>query len=287
MHIVLGATGHIGSAVVEELASLHEPVLAIAHSSRNTERLRSLRAEVATVDANDATALREVFKRGRRLFLLNPPANPRVDTEIEERKTLRSILTALQESGLEKIVAESTYGARAGTGIGDLGILHEMEQALDAQPIPATIIRAAYYMSNWDQAAGSAAKEGILPTFFPEFFKLPMVAAADIGRAAARLLLEAPEVSGIHYVEGPERYSPAEVAVAFGTAFGRSVKVAVTPREEWEQTLRRMEFSEPAAKAFCAMTDLAMNTAYPDLDHVTRGATSIERYAEALATRQK
>ncbi|MGX9115292.1 hypothetical protein ACWTU6_01150 [Mesorhizobium sp. BHbsci] len=51
---------------------------------------------------------------------------------------------------MRKIVAQSTYGARPGDRCGDLNILYELEQQLRGQPIPASIIRAAYYMSNWD-----------------------------------------------------------------------------------------------------------------------------------------
>ncbi|TGR60102.1 NmrA family transcriptional regulator, partial [bacterium M00.F.Ca.ET.194.01.1.1] len=94
----------------------------------------------------------------RRAFLLNPPADPATDTDAEEQKTVAAIVTALAGSGLEKVVAESTYGAQPGEGIGDLSVLYGFEQKLKAQTIPASIIRAAYYMSNWDQALETARR---------------------------------------------------------------------------------------------------------------------------------
>jgi uncharacterized protein YbjT (DUF2867 family) len=62
----------------------------------------------------------------------------------------------LDGSGLEKIVAQSTYGAQPGEGKGDLNVLYDLEQALAAQPISVSVIRAAYYMSNWDAALKTA-----------------------------------------------------------------------------------------------------------------------------------
>ena len=287
MFIVLGATGHVGSAVANALLDLKEPVIAIAHDVTKASALRSRGAEIAVADVHDPNALRAIFRRGRRIFLLNPPADPKTDTEIEERKTSRAIVQALDDSGLEKIVAQSTYGASARGGVGDLGVLYELEQALTAQTIPTTIMRAAYFMSNWDAQADAIQKEGKLHSFFPEFFKLPMVAAKDLGHAGARLLLEGREVTGMHHIEGPERYSPAEVAVAFGTAFGKGVKAIETPPHAWKDALRAMGFSEPAARSFCGMTEAAMSSKYPDVDRVTRGPTSIESYAKDLAASVK
>jgi hypothetical protein len=58
------------------------------------------------------------------------PAKPSTDTVAEEQKTLSSILKALENSGIEKVVAESTYGAQPGEGVGDLGVLYDMEEQL-------------------------------------------------------------------------------------------------------------------------------------------------------------
>ncbi|MCC0030425.1 MAG: hypothetical protein H6891_09455 [Brucellaceae bacterium] len=46
------------------------------------------------------------------------------DTDAEERETVDAIVGALAGSGLEKVVAASTYGARPGERCGDLTVLH-------------------------------------------------------------------------------------------------------------------------------------------------------------------
>jgi uncharacterized protein YbjT (DUF2867 family) len=102
---------------------------------------------------------------------------------------------------------------------------------LKAQPIPATIQRAGYYMSNWAPSLPAVRDSGVLPTMLPAGLKIPMVAPQDLGKAAARWLTDPVERTGLHYVEGPEAYSAADVATAFAAALGRPVEVKEIPRE--------------------------------------------------------
>lgn len=87
--------------------------------------------------------------------MLNPPADTTKDTDVIERRTVANILMALEGSGLEKVVAESTGGAQPRDRIGDLNVLWELEEGLSRQTIPAAINRAAYYMTNWDARSRS------------------------------------------------------------------------------------------------------------------------------------
>jgi uncharacterized protein YbjT (DUF2867 family) len=281
MHIVLGGTGNVGSTVAEALLARGEPVTII---TRHPAKVPSHSgAQIAVIDVHDVEGLRRVFRQGSRLFLLNPPAPPSTDTAAEERRSLSSILTALKDSGLQKIVAESTYGAQPGERLGDSGVLYEMEEALAAQPIPATIIRAAYYMSNWDASLKMAREQGTVQTFYPADFALPMVAPRDIGQVAARLLMEPIEHRKLHFVEGPRRYTSRDVAAAFATKVNRMIEVAVVPRDRWVETLKGMGFSDRAAESFANMTAATLDGPFPEESLPIRGTTSLTDYLEGVA----
>ncbi|MCR0985856.1 NmrA family NAD(P)-binding protein [Roseomonas populi] len=284
MIIVLGATGHVGSAVVRTLLDTGERVMVVTRSEDKAASWRRQGAEAAAIDVGNADQLRDVLRRGRRAFLLNPPAVPSTDTDREERRTAASIVAALDGSGLEGVVAASTYCARPGEEVGDLGVLFEFEQALAAQPIPTVIQRGAYYMSNWDTLL-DAARGGTLPSLFPVELRLPMVAPDDLGRAAARRLLEPTEGTGIHHVEGPERYSPQDVADAFAAALGQPVAVAVTPREGWIDSFRALGFSAAAARSYAGMTAVSVDGACDLPDDPERGAMTLAVYVEGLVSR--
>jgi hypothetical protein len=91
-----------------------------------------------------------------------------------------------------------------------------------------SIVRAAYYMSNWDSALDTARDEGVVHTFFP----------AEIDH------------TGVRYVEGPATCSPADVAAAFAEALGRVVRTMETPRSELAATFRALGFSDVAAASY-------------------------------------
>jgi uncharacterized protein YbjT (DUF2867 family) len=282
MFIILGATGHVGSATAEALLGQGEAVTVVTRTADKAEGLRQRGAEVAVADVHDVETMRNVFRFGKRLFLLNPPAAPDTDTDRTEKETVRDLLAALDGSGLEKIVAESTYGAQPGEYLGDLNTLYELEQGLAAQPIPYSVIRAAYYMSNWDMMAASAREDGILPTMYPADLKIPMVAPADLGSVAAELLIEPAERTSIHYVEGPDRYSSTDVANAFAEALGKPVSPVVTPRDEWEAMYRHLGFSEPAAKSYARMTAISVDGNFEMPDDPTRGSITLQAYIAKL-----
>jgi len=254
MYIVLGASGHIGAQVVRELKTTGHSVIALAHSAEKARDMSDGNLiEGVPIDVGDAEALREVFKRSKRAFLLNPPASPKSDTNAEELRTARSIAKAVDGSGLEKVVVASTYGAQEGNAIGDLSVLWEFERLVEATGVPTAVNRGAYYLTNLDQLL-EPAKQGVLPTPFPADLVLPMVSPIDLGAAAAARLKSSIDDVGIKSVEGPRRYTFADVASAFSELLRHDVSLELIPRDRIESNYRQLGFSEPAARAFTRMT---------------------------------
>ena len=88
MHVVLGATGHVGSAVVSALLDRGEPVTLVTRDAKRAEPFTRRGAVAAVADIHDTPALRAVLQRGHSAFLLMPPADPATDTVVEERRTV-------------------------------------------------------------------------------------------------------------------------------------------------------------------------------------------------------
>lgn len=280
--LVLGATGHIGRVVAERLLADGEGVVAVTRDAAHGEPLRSAGAELAVLDVTDVAALRAAMRRERRAFLLNPPADPAGDTDAAETATVAAMLAALDGSGLEGVVALSTYGATPEPEVGDLSVLHGLEQGLATQPIPAAVVRAAYLMSNWDMLV-EPAEGGTLPAMFPADFRLPMVAPADVGAVAARLLTADQPATGLVHAEGPARYTPGDVAAAFERCLGREVRVATVPPDGFEAAFKGQGFSGAAATSFARMTRATLEGGWPE--EVERGPTTLEAYVAELVGR--
>lgn len=283
MHIVLGATGHVGSALAKSLLDKAEPVTIVTHDQMKAGDWVQAGAKAAICDVNDVNALHTVFNTGDKLFLLNPPAPPSTDTVKEEKKSLANILKALEGSKIRKVVGESTYGAQPGSGHGDLNVLFEMEQELREHGYANSILRAAYYMSNWDYSLQSAMEDGVIYSLYPEDFKLPMVSPDDLGSFASELMLEANDSNRMIYVEGPERYSPADVARAFSKSLDMKIRVETIPEKKWLSYLKDGGFCDKAAKSMAAMTRLTLEGDFPSSGFY-KGAITLEDYIQDLVS---
>lgn len=281
MDIILGATGHVGSVVSKELLERGEDLTLVTHDFNKVNSFDP-RATVAVVDVHDTRRLSQLFQTGSKLFFLNPPADPAFDTVKEEKITVYSILEALKNSGVRHVVAESTYGAQPGDGIGDLGVLYEMEEGIRSLGIKFNIIRAAYYMSNWDVFLQTARSTGEIQSFYPAEMKLPMVAPKDLGHFAAELLSSEGDREETIYVEGPERYSANDVAEAFGRALGRTVKVTVIDEGSWLPWLLKMGWSQAAAESMVRMTEITKYERYDKPSNFIRGTTTLDDYIREL-----
>ena len=285
MYVIMGGTGHVGSATAAALLARGEQVAIVTHDANRAGEWLREGAEIVEANVNEVASLRAAFRRGSRALLLNPNADTSADTDAVERRTVANILSALNGSGLEKVVAASTGGAQPGDRIGDLSVLWELEEGLRRQPIPAAINRGAYYMSNWDSQLDPVRKTGTLQTMYPADLLIPMVAPLDLGEIAAQRLVSTPDDIGIRYVGGPRRYSSADVAKAFSQALGAPVGVDVIPRDEWKEAFQGLGFSEAAADSYARMTAVSLDGGFDMPDDALRGATTLEAHIRDLLSK--
>ena len=286
MYVILGATGHVGSELASALLARGDEITVVTRSEHGAARWRARGAHAAVLDVRDVEALRAVFARARRAFVLNPPAEPASDAPREERRTAEAIVAAVRDSGLERVVLQSTYGAQPGEAIGDLAVLYELEQELVGTNVPTSAVRCAYFMSNWDGALESAREEGLVHTLFEPELALPMVAPRDVAALVLRLLTQAELPRPLYYIEGPDRPRVGEVARAFARALGREVALATIPEARWTDALVELGFSPSAAASMAAMSRIVARRAYTLPSDPFRGVTSLESYVHALATSQ-
>jgi uncharacterized protein YbjT (DUF2867 family) len=245
MHIVLGGTGHVGSALVDALLARGEPVTMVVRDRSKARPFEARGAHVEVADVHDFDALKRAYRSGDRLFMLNPPADPSTDTQAQERETVANMLRALRGSAIKKVVAESTFGARPGELIGDLNVLYEMEQGLERSGIPLSVM---------------------------------MVAPKDLGHVAAKLMTAPVEHTEHVLVEGPERYSSADVAAAYAGALQREVKAEVIRERDWLDTFKALGFSDRAAMSYANMTRTLFENDFPSVDETLHGKVSLDQY---------
>ena len=95
----------------------------------------------------------------------------------------------------------------------------------------------------------AARDSGIIMSFPQPLDKaVPMVATADIGREAAKLLQESWTGLRVVELEGPRRMIPDEIAKTFAEVLGRCVSMDAVPRETWEQLFRSQGMKNPTPR---------------------------------------
>ena len=283
-YVVLGGTGHIGSATARTLLQQSRRVRVVTRSTEKASAWAALAAEPVVADIEEPAAMAQVLASSSavRVFALNPPGSIAGDPDADEDRTADAIAAALDAAIVDRVVALSTYGARPGRQIGDLGTLYRFESLLADLNVPTAIVRAGYLFSNWDGAAETARTQGQIAALLDPTCLLPMVAPADVGREAARLLqLNEPD-RRVHHVEGPHRYTPDDVAQAFADALGLPVAVKRTPPQKWRTAFLEAGFSTAAADSFTGLTALA-NCDHWDVDgDPTRGTITLKDYINDL-----
>jgi len=139
-----------------------------------------------------------------------------------------------------------TY-AKAQTFNVSLTAYYQGDSAVASQPVTITAFPLSTVLARIEETFGAAAREsGSIMSFLQPLDKpVPMVATADIGREAAKLLQESWTGRRVVELEGPRRVTPNEVANIFAEVLGRRVSMDAVPRETWEGLFRSQGMKNP------------------------------------------
>jgi len=255
VNIILGATGQIGTMLVDNLLKKGQPVRAVIRNSFKAQELKDRGAEVVIANYFDLQALRKAFHGGNSVFLLTPE-NPSCENFLNETQTLlNNYRQAILSSKITKLVALSSNGAQHESGTGNLVASYMLEHVFSVlDDIEQIYIRPSYYFSNWLGYLELVKKYGILPTFFPPEMEVPMIAPADVAEFLSSIMVCKKTQQKIYEITGPRAYSSIDIAKIFEDVLNRNVALQQVLPEEWENTLLQAGFSKDGAKNLMLMT---------------------------------
>lgn len=254
MDIILGATGQIGSMLVDNLLKKGRSVRAVVRNGSKAEGLKSKGVEVSIADYFDVETLKKAFQGGNSAFLLTPE-NPESQNFINETKTIiNNYREAILSSGIARIIGLSSNGAQHESGTGNLMASYMLEHAFSDLEIEQIFVRPSYYFSNWLGYLELVKEHGILPTFFPPEMVLPMIAPPDVAKFISEVIICKTPQERIYEITGPRPYSSLDIAKIFQEVLNRNVTLQQVLPEEWESTLVQAGFSKDGAKNLILMT---------------------------------
>lgn len=242
MIAIVGAAGKIGYSTSLALREAVVPVRAILRDEAKASRLRDIGCDVVLADLRDPDALSRAMGNADAVQVILPPPPQAEDAIGEMRQSIESLAEALEHARPKRVLAISDYGAHVGDGVGMATMFHVFEERLRQLPMPKVYLRSAEHMEGWGAFIPMVLATGLLPSLHNPVEKpFPTVSAADVGLTAADLLLR-PRVGideQIVHVEGPRRYSAADVAATMSQLLGRIITAQVLPRLHWQASLER------------------------------------------------
>jgi uncharacterized protein YbjT (DUF2867 family) len=222
--LVIGARGHIGGAVLDELLRSGEPVRA---SSRDPERADLPDAvEVVRADLGDPETFPDLLAGVRNVFLYAHSAHA------------ATFADAARDAGVEHLVLLSSNSvifpdARQNpTAVEHL----DVEHALRESGVGWTFVRPGYLATNTFRWAPSIRTDRTVRTAFPEG-GTPLVHERDVAGVAARALLDDAHRGQAYLVLGGASLTEQEQVDAIADALGEPVELDVLTVDAYRSEL--------------------------------------------------
>jgi uncharacterized protein YbjT (DUF2867 family) len=286
---IMGATGHIGHVVVEELLKRGHAVRAIGRSEHKLHELEIKGASSVITEFDNTEMLTQAFTDCYAVFTLIPPSYHEKDYAGYQDHISNSIVQAIKNSGVTRVVNLSSMGANLAEGTGPISGLHRNEKRLNSLQNLTTLIhfRPTYFMENLDDYIPTILGQQVICSPLDKDAKLPMVACRDIGWKAADFL-DSTQDFGILVFEfvGPKAVTMQYVAECFGKVLDMpEVHYEQVSFDDAKQELLVRGISENLVDSLLEMYR-AFNAGWiqpsKELTLTHRGATTIEAYIQHL-----
>jgi len=264
MFVVLGASGHTGAVVANNLIAGGQKVRVVGRSAEHLQSLAERGAEAFTADATDPVTLTNAFQGAEAAYVLIPPNVTTNDARAFQDRVSDAITAAVRNADIKHVVALSSIGADKPSGTGPVVGLYNLEQKLNAiDGLNVLYLRAGYFMENTLPQVSVIRMLGSVVGPIRPTLKLPMIATRDIGSAAADALLRR-EIRGKQTREllGQRDLDYTEVAGIIGDAIGKpSLGYVQAPDEQLRPALRQMGMSANFVDLLLEMVG-ALNSGY-------------------------
>jgi len=209
-YLITGATGDVGSKVVEHLIRRGErPRVFVRDEPKASLRFRG-RVDVSVGDLADHESLRAALQGFDQLFLVN------TGPHIPERDEM--VATAAKAAGIKHVVKLSSLDVQQGLAI---GAWHERgEAAIRASGVPFTFVQPTGFMSNLLAWAPSVKAEGVVRASTGDG-RRAFIHSDDVAAVVVKALTTRAYHGQSLPITGPEALSFAEVTARIGAAIGK------------------------------------------------------------------
>lgn len=246
--LVTGATGTIGTEVVQRLKAIGADFSAL--SSKATE-VQGIQARMGNFD--DSGSLEAAFAGIDTLFVLLPLSPGKVERA-------RNVAKAAKAAGVKHVVRSGGLVAGPGTPYSLPRLQAQIDDIFVATGIPSTFLRNATYMQNYLTFKSPMVRSGTVYAATADA-KESLIDARDIAAVAAKILLEPAAHAGKAYtLTGGQALTDTERVALLSEALGRPVTFQAVPteaavakmRDEWKMPAELVDWIDSLNKIVSA-----------------------------------
>lgn len=272
MILVLGATGHVGGAIVRVLAESGEPVRALVRDPGRSGLDR--RVTWVRGDLNDPSTVIAALPGAEAMFVMaGYPGLP-------------EILDAARAAGVHRVVLLSSLSAAGGDTGNAIAKYHiESEEAIGDSGLPHSFLRPPTFMTNTLQWAPTIRDGGVVRATFPDV-PAAVIDPQDIAAVAVVALRETGAESHVHHLSGPQAMTPRDRVDVLSDVLGRQIAFEGLTDEQSAKVLHEQmpaEYAEANLRFFAEGT-LDESPVRPTVEQLTgRPPATFRQWAEAKA----
>ena len=289
MYLITGAawaSGRVSDSVVEQLRGNGEPVrVIVARNDGRANRFRELGAEVVVADLTSAVDVVEAMSDVTRVFY-----NPHISSDYL-REVAIFCAAARELGGPEVIVnmSQMTVSQMTLTSSEESRqqrLFWFAEQIVNWSGVPALHVRPTVLLDNplfTVLARRSVRERDVLALPFGTGRTSP-IAAEDVARVVATLLLTPPKLGEVYELTGPQVLDINGLAKQYSRALGRTIRAEDLPYDDWlRQYLRNSGQSDLIQQHLATVVRLHRENRYDrsthDVEQVTgQPPQTVEQY---------
>lgn len=216
MILVTGASGAVGSALLEILRAAGHPVRAAYHAQRDADRAAAAGRDAVRIDLSEPVTLSTALQDVEAVFLVAAMGRDQTRQEL-------NLIEAATDAGIPRVVKLSVW--RADEELTPIARLHRpAELALQASGLGYTFLRPNFYMQNFTRQFASSIKT--VGRFAQPRADAPIsfVDVRDVARVAARVLTTDGHEGRVYAVTGPEALTYDAAAEVLSQVLDRPVR---------------------------------------------------------------
>ena len=277
MILVTGATGRLGTKLVESLLMAGQPVRALIRNADKADSFRAVGVSVVLGDLNQPNDIVSALDGCDRLMSIPPNTLTQAQQEIY-------LFQAAKRTDIKQVIKLSTVKANLRSACFFFRQHAIAEQYLQQSGLRFTILQSNSFMQNFLWFTPEISNRGTLSLPMQDS-KVAPVDVGDVANVAHVLLTEKRDYPTETYnITGPTILSFKDIAAKLIAVFGKEVTYVDIPSDDFRQTLLQIGLQKWYAEAIVSAWEVASReqpTVTDAVQSITKKQpTTFEQFAE-------